>query len=205
MLKIGLEKEAFLLKDGVPVVVPNELPKDDCGLLVEARGQAFTDPTQAIFSLKGAFHDIETKAAKLGFTVDESPIKEIDRDIVRKASRTHTKGLIQFRNLYGFKDHKHTTKEFPSGIHISFTKERHYSTKDGYQGIINEMFDFPSLFRYLDKTFKEEIKAAKRNPGFYEIKPDGRIEYRSLPSNIDLNKVLDTLKKFFTLKPDEIE
>ena len=56
------------------------------------------------------------------------------------------------------------------------------------------MFDFVQIIRKLDEAFKGEIKAAKRLPGFYEIKPDRRVEYRSLPNDVDLGKIIKTLK-----------
>lgn len=58
---------------------------------------------------------------------------------------------------------------------------------------INECFDYITIFKKLDEAFAEEIKEAKRLPGFYEIKSDGRIEYRSLPSNVSLFKVIDVI------------
>jgi hypothetical protein len=56
------------------------------------------------------------------------------------------------------------------------------------------MFDFVKIVRSLDKIFEKEIKDAKRIPGFYEMKSHG-FEYRSLPCSIDLDKVVDALKK----------
>ncbi len=195
--KIGLEKEAFLLKDGQPQIIPNGMPKDGCGLLVEARSEAFFDPTQAVFSLMASYHDIEVMAKEKGMTLDESPIKVIPRDLTREAARTNAKGLIEFQNLYGFKDHKHARNEYTAGIHISFTNPGSYTDRENRTITMNKIFDFVQLFKKIDKAFDKEIKDAKRNPGFYELKRDGRIEYRSLPANVDLKKVIEVLKCIF--------
>jgi hypothetical protein len=50
-----------------------------------------------------------------------------------------------------------------------------------------------------DNTFKDEIRKSGRNPGFYEVKGDGRIEYRSLPNNVDMGKVEMVLRQVFSL------
>lgn len=57
--------------------------------------------------------------------------------------------------------------------------------------------DHAMLVGRLDSAFKAEIRAARRNPGFYERKGDGRIEYRSLPNNVDLEKVREVLGSIY--------
>jgi hypothetical protein len=57
-------------------------------------------------------------------------------------------------------------------------------------------FDWMRWFLLFDKAFKEEIKNSYRNPGFYELKSDGRIEYRSLPNNINMDKLINVIQTF---------
>ena len=91
-----------------------------------------------------------------------------------------------------------------AGIHLSVTDEQTETVmsydRDGGQNnktvSHNVLWDFSSLFRLLDKMFVNEIKDSKRNPGFYELKYDGRIEYRSLPTNIDYGKLIDVVHEW---------
>lgn len=194
-MKIGLEKEFFVKQNGNCIVIPAKLPFDDSGLLTEARSQPFNNPEEAVFSLKADIFRIEQKVQSLNLQLSDIPVEKIPRDVHLEASRRFTKGLTKYQNLYGFKHHKNTSKETPAGIHISFTNPKSiYDSESKKTVSYNGVFDFVSLFKFLDSQFVEEIKAAKRNPGFYEIKGDGRIEYRSLPANTNLDKIINVLK-----------
>ena len=192
-MKYGLEKEFFVLdKNKKPIVVPDYLPADECGLLAEARGKPFHDITDAVFSLKSEIHKLRKIAKKHNLTLCDKPIMKISDEVMLEARRKYEKGLIKYSNLYGHLKHRNKPNETVAGVHISFTQpmtERCGKTTIEY----NTLFDFVSIFKKLDEKFKEEIKSAKRNPGFYEIKCDGRVEYRSLPSNVNLMKVIDVI------------
>ena len=196
MLKIGLEKEFFIVNaDGQPQLTPMEIPHDDCGLLVEARGQPSYSPEEAVFSLSADVYKLDRQAVAKGLRIVDTPIMKIDRATRLLAARQFAKGLLQYQNIYRFKDHRHSWGEMTAGIHISFTKERDMGRNEDKVPLkVNIMFDWLQIFKQLDEAFAPEIKASKRNPGFYELKPDGRIEYRSLPANTDLNKIIETLK-----------
>lgn len=204
-LKIGLEKEMFLLIEGKVQAIPNSLPKDGCGFLLEARGNPFNTPEEAVFSLMAEEYRIRRKVEEISptYVVTDEPFKKVTREFLIEIMRTNIKGLIKYQNIYGHKEHKMGKDEVPSGIHISFTcpKERSitYLPKSNSTTLevqpYNAMFDWLQIFKKLDEAFKEEIKAAKRQPGFYELKDDGRIEYRSLPSNADPYKIIKVLKE----------
>lgn len=196
-LKIGLEKEFFLIKNDKFTIVPSEgFPFDDSGLLTEARSQAFNSPEEAVFSLQADIFRLDQLAFSHGIKLLDQPIAIIDRDTRLLASRKFQKGLTKYQNLYNFKHHKNNSKETPAGIHISFTRPETFNNDKG-TFTYNRMFDWVQLFKFLDQEFKQEIKEAKRNPGFYELKPDGRIEYRSLPANTDLVKIINVLNHYF--------
>lgn len=192
-MKIGLEKEFFVKRNGNCIVIPKELPYDDSGVLTEARSLPFNNPEEAVFSLKADIFRIKQKSDALVLELSDNPIEKISRDVRLEASRHFQKGLTKYRNLYNFKHHKNTSNEVPAGIHISFTNPKSES-KNGQRFEYNAPFDFVGLFKFLDSQFVDEIKAAKRNPGFYELKDDGRIEYRSLPANTNLDKIIQVLK-----------
>lgn len=195
MLKIGLEKEFFVINpEGRPVVVPETVSHDDCGLVAEARGNPSTSTVDAVYSLRGDIHRLSQQVAACGALVlIDTPVMKIDRATRLAASRKYTKGLTKFQNIYHYTDHRNASAEQTAGIHISFTNPTVVNREHG-DVTVNAMFDWLSIFKALDKAFAMEIKATKRNPGFYELKGDGRIEYRSLPANVSLDKVIDVLQ-----------
>lgn len=193
MFKIGLEKEFFIAQNGNLTYAPTGLPFDESGLLAEARGLACDNIIDAVFSLKADIFRLEQIAKKLGVDLIDAAIGTVPKSVKIKASRIFPKGLTKHQNMYGFEAHRNSVHENTAGIHISFTRPQKVLGKEGYIEYF-AMFDYIQIFRRLDLAFKEEIRDAKRNPGFYELKPDGRIEYRSLPSTVNLNKVIEVLK-----------
>lgn len=191
-MKIGLEKEFFVLRENKPIVVPPQLSADESGVLAEARGNAFSNVTEAIFSLQASAYDLSKRAEKMKVSLVDHPLMVIPRSVRLEANRIYAKGLTRHENLYGHKSHRNLISEQTAGVHVSFTKTREEKIADRTFRS-NEIFDFPQIFRKLDEAFAVEIKQAKRRPGFYELKPDGRIEYRSLPANVDMDKLIDVL------------
>ena len=215
-MRVGLEKEFFVLRDEKPIPlvrggglcgysfgIPFGIPHDECGWLAEARSQPFTSIIDAVFSLKAAVYRIERQIADINkrpeFTavsplvLTDNPVMKMDRSVKLQAARYFPKGVIKYQNLYGHQCHKNSMREATAGVHVSFTDERSYRDKEGTERTYNINFDWPQIFIKLDAAFAEEIKASKRRPGFYEIKPDGRVEYRSLPANVDLDKLINVL------------
>lgn len=193
-MQIGLEKEFFIKANNEYVIAPAGLPYDECGFLAEARGNPFSCPTDAVFSLKSSIFKLQDAANKLNVSLDDSPLGVIPKKLKLEVARRFIKGLTKHQNLYGFECHRNKSSEHTAGIHISFTDSGTVMGANNIPVTYNRMFDWAKIFRQLDKAFAEEIKQSKRNPGFYELKPDGRIEYRSLPSNTDLDKIITVLK-----------
>jgi len=195
MLKIGLEKEFFVQdKFGNIAIVPDGVSHDDCGWLAEARGKPSSDITEAVFSLMADIHRLrESLAAKNHFFLDRDVVK-MPRELRIKAQRKYAKGKIHYENLYGYEHHRNTMAECVAGLHISFTNEKMYIGKDDKHHTYNALFDYVKLFKRIDNIYLPIIKEAKRRPGFYEIKPDGRIEYRSLPASTDLISLINNLQ-----------
>jgi hypothetical protein len=203
-MKYGLEQEFFLLDEaGIPVVVPAgcAIPCDDCGLLAEARGLPADNIVDAVYSLKAAIRKVEfavaafNKKMNQNYTLSTTPVMKIPKTIRVKAARTYAKGLIHYDNLYGHLTHRNAGDEMTAGIHISFTSPRTITSKDEREVCVNTMFDWVKIFTKLDREFKDEIRATKRVAGMYELKNDGRIEYRSLPANTDHDKIIAVLSQ----------
>lgn len=203
-MKYGFEKEYFLMKgkQGIQILGKDpykNIPYDECGYLVEARGKPMDTVIDAVFSLKAEEHRILTMLGKIAgdLLLIDTPIQEVTRDFKREVQRLHSKPRLTFENMYDFKDNRHKHNEVTAAIHISFTNPVEYDMyKDGkftHKSLSNRFFDFIKYVKALDKAFKEEIRIAKRNPGFYEIKSDGRVEYRSLPANADFNKIINVI------------
>lgn len=195
-LKIGLEKEYFVIdNDGEPTLCPDELPSDACGLLAEARGKPCDNITEAVYSLMAEEYRMIAIADFLGVTLIEQPVMKISKKLRDEASRVFAKGVVRSQNLYGHLKHRHKVSEMTAGVHISFTRPDQIY----YEGItvttVNRVWDYVQLFKKFDDRFKDVIKASKRRPGFYEIKDDGRIEYRSLPSDVNLFYVIENVKE----------
>lgn len=199
--KIGLEKEMFLIgANNVPILVPSYLPQDECHLLLEARGLPHNDITEAVFSLKADVDRINRKIVNTGLgTMSDVPFAAVSRATFRESLRISGKGPVKHQNLYGHTSHRVPSNTITAGIHISFTSPKTIYGVDGkVNTTVNGIFDYIQLFRQLDECFADEIKNSRRRPGFYELKPDGRIEYRSLPANTDLNKIIGVLEAIFS-------
>jgi hypothetical protein len=208
-MKYGLECEFFVAKDdnvrdGEQLVggLHPSLTPDECGFLAEARGQPYGTIREAVFSLMADIHRLEQAAKALGLYLVKLPNADVPASEILKSRRQYSKGVLSYQNLYGHEAHKEKRKK-TAGIHISFTcaRELNYYVKCGPNNEKYEdrhlsyqpVWDYVQVFRKLDLAFKEEIKNARRNPGFYELKPDGRIEYRSLPNDVDLMKIITVL------------
>ena len=220
-MKFGFEVEFFCRTpitgddpaSGAYCLVPSSIPKDDCGWLAEVRSEPHQDIRKAIALLKAEISLVCRQASKAGVLVVQEPLGKIPRELIAKAARLSNKDAVRYQNIYDHETHRHRIDFAPAATHVSFTNEhvktftKKTYTVDGkfiraettteefkYQGFI----DHAKLIVGLDRAFAAEIKAAQRNPGFYEVKSDGRIEYRSLPNNVDFEKlgdVLETLTK----------
>lgn len=197
-MKYGLEKEFFVLENDLPVMVNLKIfgdNYDNSGVLVECRSKPYNNILETVFSLEADIYKTTGWARHNDLILSDNPVMEIPKKVKLLVQRNFTKEVVSFQNLYGYETHRNNSKEHTAGIHISFTQEK--SIHIGDKSVTyNSMFDYVQLFRYLDVQFKEEIKSAKRNPGFYELKADGRIEYRSLPSNVSLYKLISVINSY---------
>lgn len=198
-MKFGFELETFCLAHGKPVLVPSGLPYDECGWLVEVRSEPHCDIDKAVALLRVETARVQKAAFEKGVKLLFQPLFDIPRPLKVEAARNHGKGLLKFQNIYGHSSH--STRLATASLHVSVTNERTYSYKGS--GNLQQTFRYPGFVDHaklivgLDAAFKEEIRLAKRRPGFYEVKHDGRIEYRSLPNNVDLDKLTRVLQELF--------
>ena len=212
MLKFGFEREYFVTKEDpayehTVVLPPKDMPKD--GVLAEARGEPFQDPIDAAYSLLAEQHRMYDRLPKPypgwnredgpregvdSLTLNAVPVLKVPRELRIESARTHQKGLVHYQNLYGHKRHRNKQSEMTAGLHVSVTRELRVARSKYRYTVVNQMFDFAQFVRIMDEEYAELIKSTSRRPGFYEIKSDGRVEYRSLPTSVDVVKVAEFIK-----------
>lgn len=183
----------LVLPDDIQIV-GYRIPTDSCGYLVEARGEPHKDIFQAVFSLVG---EIEKIKSKLPSTVELSydPFRKFSAKFLHEIQRRYVKGLSKYNNIYGHINHRVNGRTRTAGLHLSITDVYTHSGPNNTTGNHYQNFDYIKYILKLDEAFASEIKAAKRNPGFYEVKDDGRIEYRSLPTMTTYKKLLTTISE----------
>jgi hypothetical protein len=202
-MKYGLEKEYFV-KKGDEYVLATGLPMDECGYLAEVRGDCHSDPSKAVALFRADDAKLKAKAAALGLTLSDEPVGKIPPKLARTAARRFGKGTypVGRGNMYG-KDFSLTDRVQRAGMHVHFSDQQEVKDKEGRNiTTIPRILDMPRIIYKLDQAFAAEIKAAKRIPGMYEMKPHG-FEYRSLPANVDLDRLTRVLETLFTASDDE--
>jgi len=196
--EIGIEKECFLVSD-TKVMEPRlyGFPKDEFEFLVELRSLPSDRFYPVYTSLMQEELQNSLRANKFGMHLKDTPNRLVDKywvdDLWKKYNLDRFKDCDETQNIYpdmknkpshhfGRMECSDTLYKLTAGIHV------HFSNRNANTG---EVIDLPveDIVRKMDHNFKHEIHNAGRNLGEYEMKTHG-FEYRSLPSNIDIYKVL---------------
>ena len=194
MLRYGFEREYFVLKGKQHVAVPKYMPEDACGYLAEARGLPATTPIDAVYNLFAAEYKLQAEAKKNNVRLSCKPAtRELPREFTKHMLQTHGKNIAKSHNAYGyvFPDNNYSY----AGLHVHFSDQRditHIGPANTTQTVIAAQLDMPRIINALDRKFIKEIAEAKRQEGWYELKPWG-FEYRSLPASIDAVLVAEFL------------
>lgn len=198
MKQIGLEAEYFVglkvEKLPVPVIVPQVLPHDETGILVEVRGKP-GNPYEAVGSFVGEYFNIRDKLDKLELKMLLDFRYKLSAKLKIDISREFAKGIYKARNLYSDnKTHRKSTAFYYAGLHIHFSNNKEYKmyTPDGqFNKTMNfpQIMDIPNIVRKMDEKYKDTITPFHRNIGCYEIKEDN-FEYRSFPT-YHINEIED--------------
>jgi hypothetical protein len=190
-MKIGIEVEFFGFKAGKPVLLSQfGIPTDANPILAEARGKPYSCPFEAIGSVRAEIDRITSLMRRNDVTpafYDWLPKDRHYDKLFETALRNGMNKRIAWRNMHGLEPSKRNDTHQSAGLHISFTQEQEFHYAEGKSPSnfkYNKMWDAHHLFRAIELEFGKEIKTAKRTPGFYEVKPCGRIEYRSLPATV---------------------
>jgi len=207
--EIGIEKECFLLHKG-EVMQPKKygFPYDEMGFLVELRSWQSERLEPIEMSLNLEWIRFKHRADKFGMALSDNPYMNCSKKFVDDIEDTYH--ISEFpdntKNIYNDGWHKgdmelgklssfltHHTGILPekgvkdcyrltSGIHV------HFSSRNKKTG---EVIGLPveDIVRQMDKAFKDNISDTGRIKGEYELKEHG-FEYRSLPCNTDIHKIL---------------
>ena len=201
MFKFGFELEGFFLDtNGVVAIPPKHYSVDGFPGLCEVRTYAGEEITKAYFNLVRAYSEY-----LFSTSITEHSFSALDRQLLRK--RPSQKSTYQISNIYG-KSPKLLGNRTLASLQINISKEiapeRYIDRKDGTRECIPAkyaLFDFLPIIKALDIAFANEIQAAHRQIGFYSVKDNIRLEYRSLPNSIfttDVTKIAALLNKIIT-------
>lgn len=151
----GLEQECFLTKRGEFVVPSRKYPRDNAGYLVEARGDPFNDPTEAVFSLAAQKYKIKKMTDEDELACSFTPKVKLPIRVITDAWKAYglpTKDKV-VSNLYGESLTDEQLEYQYAGTHINISKIKNTKTGDK----VTEAFDFVSVVKWLDERFKTEI------------------------------------------------
>lgn len=196
MKTYGLELEYFIKKNDQYVPTHKDMPADSCRYLAEARGDKHEKPREAVHLLIAQMSRLGQQAAKLGYQLELAATAAVDKELLRLIRRRYGKNSAKSYFAHGG-CYKNTNPR--AGLHIHFgdvSKQRvyHSSTSASSELTTINQLNIPRIIWLLDEAFKDEIKAAKRVKGEYELKPYG-FEYRSLPATVNLDKVISVLER----------
>ena len=174
MYHYGFELEGFFRNaEGNVTLPPKHYTHDDFPGLVEVRnngGGDLSDQLYLLLAKKDQYPDVDFQLCAHKFSPKE-------KAAIR--ARHYEKGGVSINNVYGKNPRDIGSLTLASfQINISLYKGEVSGQKK--YGI----FDFVQTIRNLDEEFKEEIKDHARQPGFYSVKDDIRVEYRSLPNAV---------------------
>lgn len=196
--EVGIEKEMFLMS-GEDIKEPKKygFPRDEFEFLVELRSLPSDRFYPVYTTLKAEELQYSLRANKFGMMLDDTPNRLADKEWVDDLWERHN--LDRFndqdftRNVYpelaskpshhlGKFDFSKEQYKLTSGIHV------HFSSRDADTG---EVVDLPieEIVKQMDVKFFDEVSKAGRNRGEWEPKSHG-FEYRSLPADADIYKVL---------------
>lgn len=184
--QFGFELEGFYHEDGVITIPPLGYPADNFPGLVEVRTEGGADLDNAFFALIQGM----CKYPDVHFHIPSHTFKGWELTELR--SRHFDKGGIKISNIYGYAMRNIGNKTLASfQVNISLKEKNTIVESAGehprktHTYWTTKLLDIPTIVRGLDAEFADEIKAAKRQPGFYSIKDNGmRLEYRSLPNTV---------------------
>lgn len=187
--RIGIEKEFWLLNNIGQIQEPAifNFPYDEYGFLVELRTNPCIDMASLLADFDYRLRLLELKAKMLAFRLSDEARMPIPKYFIEYLSPKYRYGSLKdlTANVNDGTVNSHATGIFgdylTAGIHVHFS--RHDELGRRVQLPIFE------IVKKMDLNFRGIILKSNRILGEYELKPYG-FEYRSLPANAPLEKVV---------------
>lgn len=195
--EIGIEKEVFLFDNDGRVMEPKlfGFPRDEFEFLVELRSL----PSDRLYPIYTTLQQEELqyklRADKFGMELVDIPVKLAEPEWVeahwKKYDLYRFNELDCTNNIYGKTNKSHhlgvlslidNYKHLTAGMHV------HFSSRNAKTGEVIEL-PIEDIVRKMDEKFEDIVKYDNRIPGEWEPKAHG-FEYRSLPCNVDIYRVL---------------
>lgn len=212
MKKFGIELEFFVKDIEKDKIIPAYIVTknlDGDPVIGELKTEVHDDIYSLIYELKSLIHKEKDDLKKRNciFLLNPEVIFTNDdyKSLRRDNAYVNNKELnsLNEKSIYNKKTSKILSRTtFRAGLQVNISENSVKTIKTEnniYKDIYSSnVFDFYSIIRNLDSNFKEEINNSKRINGVYSIKNGeygNRVEYRSLPNSICLNKLLDILLK----------
>lgn len=221
-MKYGIEQEFFVLNKEDKLVPAYAVTTNLDGnpVIGEVRTRIHDTILDCVFELKKLLYTEKEKLAKLGYKISTDYMVKVDdeflkslrksKDFINKkdleileelsiypdgeVGKVLDKGVFKVALQINFSNNKIFT--YPEYEKITVDNKSKWESKQSSKSY-SELFDYVSLISKLDKAFEKEINETDRIKGVYAIKTGelgNRIEYRSLPNNVNLNKIIEILK-----------
>jgi len=206
----GIEFEYFIFDDKNEFVPAFEAGGSTDGnpLIGELRTGVNKSLIDSVFELQKLIYLEEQRLKSKGFRIGSVQEVKLSNELLqrlRSSEKYIDNKQLEFLkeySVYGKKTGRVLPKNivkasFQINVSDNATKTIHY-TEDKERKeepfTYSKVFDFYSIIKGLDNLFAEEIRTSKRVPGVFAIKEGSkgnRVEYRSLPNLIDVNKLLE--------------
>ena len=220
-MKYGIELE-FFVTDRMGTLIPAYKftnNTDGNPVIGELRTGIHDNILDCVFELKKLIHLETSKLENKNCLIDFSTVKKVNDDFLRdlrKSSEAVNKKEITVLHELSIYPNGTVGKMLPkdtlkASLQINFSENKNFTFTE-YEKVTVEdkykyehktskksyasLFDYVTVIHKLDNAFKKEIVDSKRVKGVYAIKEGNlgdRLEYRSLPNNVDLDKLIKVL------------
>lgn len=180
MYQYGFELEGFFrqIPGGDILIPPKEYPHDGFPGLCEVRSVGGS-------GIYDAYYQVLKDLMRNPFDMNtpEHTFTPAQKTELRR-TRSFTKQVVDIRNVYGKSPRALGNRTLASfQINVSNQLSGEWTNNKGTKRpAAYGLFDVAGVVKRLDKEFTTEIALSKRQPGFYAIKDNIRLEYRSLPN-----------------------
>lgn len=206
MKNYGIEFEFFVIENKTGRIIPaytTGITTDGNPFIGEIRTDIHKDIYSLIYELKKIIHITEDKLLEQGCSMKIIPEVKISKELYKelRSDKKYTNSK-ELESLTEYSVYNKKTGKILSPLHFKASLQLNISDNDTKTIWIDNkssIVDYSNVFNYfeiiqiLDAFFNEDITKTHRTPGVYAIKEGklgNRVEYRSLPNTINLDKLL---------------